>query len=200
MTKYSLPVYALGTLFFTTSILAAASSLLAVPISKRLGLIRTMVYTHLPSAILLAMIPIPDSSRIGTGFAVSFLIVRSLMASMDQAPRTAFLAAVMMPEERTAVMGVVNTIKTFSQGIGPFVTGWLGGKGRMGDAFFIAGLMKILYDLGLLMFFLRGKVSQRIKDGDNGGGFRYTSVPSEEGDVDEPDEAEILVSSDDESE
>lgn len=196
MTKYSLPVYVLGTLFFTTSILAAASSLLAVPISKRLGLIRTMVYTHLPSAILLAMIPIPDSSPIGTGFAVSFLSVRSLMASMDQAPRTAFLSAVMMPEERTAVMGVVNTIKTFSQGIGTFVTGWLGGKGRMGDAFFIAGLMKILYDLSLLMF-LRGKVSQRIKDGDNGEGFRYTSVQSEEGDA---DEAEFLVSSDDESE
>lgn len=157
-----------------------------------------MVYTHLPSAVLLCMIPIPGSSRVGTGFAMSFLILRSLMASMDQAPRTAFLAAVMMPEERTAVMGVVNTLKTFSQGIGPFVTGWLGEKGKMGVAFFIAGLMKIFYDLGLLTFFLRGGVSQRVKDGDRDQEVRYKSVQVEDGE--ELDEAVFLGSSDDESE
>lgn len=81
-------------------------------------------------------------------------------------------------------MGVVNTVKTFSQGVGPLVTGWLGGKGKMGVAFFIAGLMKISYDLGLLTFFLRGETSQRIKNGDQETG----------------EEAIFLVSSDDESE
>jgi len=124
-----------------------------------------------------------------------FLILRSLMASMDQAPRTAFLAAVMMPEERTAVMGVVNTLKTFAQGVGPFVTGWLGGIGKMGIAFFIAGLMKISYDLGLLAFFLGSGVSQRIKDGDRD---QYQGVRGEEG-AEELDEAVFLGSSDDES-
>lgn len=122
------------------------------------------------------------------------------MASMDQAPRTAFLAAVMMPEERTAVMGVVNTLKTFSQSAGPFVTGWLGGMGKMGVAFFIAGLMKICYDLGLLAFFLKSGVSQRVKDGDRDQEVRYKSVQSEEGDAEELDEAVFLGSSDDESE
>lgn len=128
-------------------------------------------------------------------------MVRSLMASMDQAPRTAFLSAVMMPDERTAVMGVVNTLKTFSQGAGPFVTGWLGAQGKMGVAFIIAGLMKIAYDLGLLSFFLFGGVSQRVRDGDRDQEVRYKSVQAEENDaLEELGEGVFLSSSDDESE
>ncbi|KAL7273108.1 hypothetical protein RUND412_004051 [Rhizina undulata] len=156
----------LGTLFFTTSILAAISSLFASPLSKRLGLIRTMVYTHLPSAIFLTLIPIPSYPS-GTWAAMLFLILRSTTSSMDQAPRTAFLAAVMLPEERTAVMGIVNTVKTLSQATGPVVTGVLGARGHLGVGFIVAGALKICYDLGLAGTLIWMKVGgERVRRGD----------------------------------
>ena len=80
-----------------------------------------MVFTHLPSAIFLAFIGIPSSLP----FAMLFLILRSCTQSMDVAPRSAFLAAVILPTERTAVMGVINVVKTSAQSLGPFATGLL---------------------------------------------------------------------------
>ncbi|KAI4140085.1 MAG: hypothetical protein L6R39_005961, partial [Caloplaca ligustica] len=103
-TKFSLPEGTLGTLFFTTSIIAALSNLVASSISKRIGLVKTMVFTHLPSAIFLALIPLPSNVRV----AMTFLVLRSCTQNMDQAPRQAFLAAAVLPSERTAVMGIVN--------------------------------------------------------------------------------------------
>lgn len=151
--KFSLPAGELGTLFFFTSIISAISSLLASAISKRIGLIKTMVLTHMPSAIFLALIPVPSN----VGLAMIFLVLRSSMASMDQAPRQAFLAAVVLPGERTAVMGVVNVVKTLSQSGGPVATGWLAGTNRFWVAFLIAGALKVSYDLSMLKMFLGHK-------------------------------------------
>ena len=85
---------------------------------------------------------------------------------MDQAPRSAFLSVVVLPEERTAVMGVVNTLKTLSQSCGPWLTGVLAQNDRFWVAFLIAGSLKAAYDLGLLTFFA-GKVHGK-KDRSNG--------------------------------
>ncbi|KAI9872790.1 MAG: hypothetical protein M1830_001189, partial [Pleopsidium flavum] len=87
--KFALAEGKLGTLFFVTNIISSASNLVASSIAKRIGLIKTMVFTHLPSAICLALIPLPSS----VGLAMTFLILRSSTQSMDQAPRQAFLAA-----------------------------------------------------------------------------------------------------------
>ena len=76
---------------------------------------------------------------------------------MDQAPRTAFLSAIVLPNERTVVMGVVNTLKTMSQSAGPLITGVLAGQNHFWVAFVAAGSMKAAYDLGLLTFFLNTK-------------------------------------------
>lgn len=108
-----------------------------------------MVFTHLPSAIFLALIPIPSSLPIAT----LFLILRSCTQSMDVAPRSAFLAAVVLPHERTAVMGIINVVKTASQSLGPFITGVLAGKGLFWVAFVAAGSLKATYDLGMLAVF-----------------------------------------------
>ena len=151
--KFSLPEGQLGTLFFVTNIVSASSSLIASAISKRIGLIKTMVLTHLPSAVFLALIPIPSN----VGLAMTFLILRSSMQSMDQAPRQAFLAAVVLPSERTAVMGVVNVVKTLSQSGGPLTTGWLAGIDKFWISFLIAGALKVSYDLGMLKIFLGHK-------------------------------------------
>lgn len=148
--KFGLSEGDLGTLFFITNIISSISSLVASSISKRIGLIKTMVFTHMPSACFLALIPFPDS----LAPSILFLFLRSSMASMDQAPRQAFLAAAVLPNERTAVMGVVNVVKTLSQSGGPVATGSLGGAGKFWLAFLIAGTLKIGYDLAMLKMFL----------------------------------------------
>lgn len=108
-----------------------------------------MVFTHLPSAICLALIPIPSTLP----GALIFLIGRACTQVMDVAPRSAFLAAIVLPHERTAVMGTINVVKTCAQSMGPVITGILGTKNHFWVAFVAAGSLKATYDLGLLAVF-----------------------------------------------
>jgi predicted MFS family arabinose efflux permease len=121
----------------------------AASLAKRLGLIQAMVATHLPSSIFLALLPVPS----GLPLTICLLVGRSVLSSMDQAPRSAFLSLIVLPEERTAVMGVVNILKTLAQSSGPSVTGILAGHGHFWVAFVVAGSLKAAYDLMLLAFF-----------------------------------------------
>jgi len=147
--KYNLQEGKLGSLFFVTSIIASISMLLASSIAKRFGNIKTMVFTHLPSSALLALIPIPNSLAL----SMTFLILRSCTQSMDTAPRSAFIAAVVLPNERTAVMGLFNITKTSAMTLGPTITGILASKGWIWIAFVAAGTLKVTYDLGMLAVF-----------------------------------------------
>jgi len=147
--KFALQEGYLGSLFFTTSIISAASTLVAASIAKRIGNVKTMAFTHLPSAICLALIGIPSSLPL----AMVFLIGRACTQSMDVAPRSAFLAAIVLPQERTAVMGAVNVVKTSASSLGPLVTGMLAGSDLFWVAFLTAGVLKACYDLGLLAVF-----------------------------------------------
>lgn len=147
--KFDLQEGKLGSLFFVTSIIAAVSMLLASSIAKRFGNVKTMVFTHLPSSIFLALIPIPNSLPL----AMTFLILRSCTQSMDVAPRSAFIAAVVLPNERTAVMGLFNITKTSAMTLGPTITGILANKGLIWIAFVTAGTLKATYDLGMLAVF-----------------------------------------------
>ncbi|KAL8919035.1 MAG: hypothetical protein Q9208_007001 [Pyrenodesmia sp. 3 TL-2023] len=162
-TKFSLPEGTLGTLFFVTSIIAALSNLVASSISKRIGLVKTMVFTHLPSAIFLALIPLPSNLVP----AMTFLVLRSCTQNMDQAPRQAFLAAAVLPSERTAVMGVVNVVRTLSQSGGPVVTGWLAGMKKFWVAFLVAGGLKAGYDLAMLKLFLGYRSREEMEGADD---------------------------------
>ena len=85
---------------------------------------------------------------------IVLLVARSVLSSMDQAPRSAFLSAVVLTEERTAVMGIVNTVKTMSQSSGPLITGALASGKRFWIAFVIAGSLKASYDLAMLSMFV----------------------------------------------
>lgn len=76
---------------------------------------------------------------------------------MDVAPRSAFLAAVVLPNERTAVMGTINVVKTFSQSLGPLITGVLASNKLFWVAFVMAGSLKATYDLGMLAVFANHK-------------------------------------------
>lgn len=151
--RFGLPSGQLGTLFFATSIIQALSVLVAASIAKRIGNVKTMVFTHLPSAICLAMIGIPSH----LGLAIMFVVLRSSTQSMDTAPRSAFLSAIVLPNERTAVMGMINVVKTASQSLGPAITGVLAGKDLFWVAFLLAGSLKAAYDIGMLITFVGHK-------------------------------------------
>lgn len=149
--KFHMPKSTLGDIMSVVWIMSSIGNVFASAISKRIGLVKTMVFTHLPSAIFLALLPAPSA----VWLTVILLVGRGLLASMDQAPRSAFLSKVVKAEERTAVMGIVNVVKTLSQSGGPTVTGILAGSDRFWIAFVVAGSMKASYDLGLLTFFLK---------------------------------------------
>ena len=147
--RYSLSESALGSIFFTTSIIAAGSMLLASSLAKRFGNVNTMVFTHLPSAVFLALIPMTDNVHV----SLLFLILRSCTQSMDGPPRSAFLAAILLPGERTAVMGWLNVVKSTAQSVSPMLTGVLADKKLFWVAFLCAGTLKACYDVGLLVLF-----------------------------------------------
>ena len=149
--KFHMPKSTLGDIMSVVWVMSSIGNVFASAISKRIGLVKTMVFTHLPSAIFLALFPAPNV----VWLTVVLLVARGTLASMDQAPRSAFLSKVVAAEERTAVMGIVNVVKTLSQSGGPTVTGILAGSGRFWIAFVVAGSMKASYDLGLLTFFLK---------------------------------------------
>lgn len=119
-----------------------------------------MVFTHLPSGLFLALMPIPSTLP----FALTFLILRACTQNMDVAPRMAFLAAVILPHERTAVMGLINVIKTMAQALGPLISGVLASRGIIGYTFVAAGLLKASYDLGMLAVFAGHKTHEERAD------------------------------------
>ena len=158
--KFNIQQSTLGTIISAASLMSSLGNIFASSISKRIGFINTMVFTHLPSAVFLTLLPAPHSLAL----TIIFLVARASLASMDQAPRTAFLSAVVLPHERTAVMGVVNTVKTTAQSGGPIITGVLASGGNFGTAFVVAGLLKAGYDLGLLYIFSETKVRGNADD------------------------------------
>ncbi|GIJ87147.1 hypothetical protein Asppvi_006051 [Aspergillus pseudoviridinutans] len=156
--KFSLPEGELGSIFFTTSLISAGSMLVASSIAKRIGNVKTMVFTHLPSAICLALIPVPSALPA----ALTFLVLRACSQSMDVAPRSAFLAAALPPEKRTAIMGAINVVKTCSQSLGPLITGVLANHDLFGASFTLAGILKAIYDIGMLISFAGRERAQRM--------------------------------------
>lgn len=167
MTGYSLTVYymdqkfhqsksRLGDITSASYFLSSCSSIFAGPLSRRLGLINTMVFTHLPSSAAVLLFPIPSS----VFFAVALFFVRTGLNNMDQAPRSAFIAAVVKLEERTAVMGITTMLRTLAATAGPSVTGLLAGNKRFWIAFVAAGSLRICYDLGLWAMFVNMKLHQ----------------------------------------
>lgn len=95
---------------------------------------------------------------------IVLFFIRTSMNNMDQAPRSAFIAAVVKPEELTAVMGITGTLRTLSSTIGPSITGVLAGNDQFWIAFVIAGLLRIGYDLGLFAMFVNMKLYTHEKN------------------------------------
>ena len=186
MTPYSLTVYymdqkfdlaksALGDITSISYFLSSCSTVFAGPLSRRLGLINTMVFTHLPSSAALLFFPLPR----GIYLTVTLFFLRTGLNNMDQAPRSAFIAAVVKSEERTAVMGITSMLRTLAAAAGPSVTGILAGNDRFWIAFVAAGALRISYDLGLWAMFVNMKLHQQ-EEKDNGKANPRKSADEEE--------------------
>lgn len=154
--KFDISESYLGSIFFITGTVASFGSLGGSSIAKRLGPLVTMVVTHLPSSTILGLLPLPNTA----GLTLLLLVIRSCTCNMDVAPRQAFLSAVVLKEERTAVMGLVNVVKTAAQILGPFTTGYLAQQGSQWICFVIASALKVSYDLGILATFLKVKLNR----------------------------------------
>ena len=143
---------ALGTLFFGVNILSGFSALASARLAKRIGLINTMVFTHIPANLLVLLVPFMPT----LGMAMVVLLARAMLQQMDVAPRQAYVMAVVKPDERSAAAGVTNLGKTIGAALAPSIAGRIMSiPGWGGTPFLAAGLVKILYDLAIYRGFRR---------------------------------------------
>lgn len=148
--KFHMAQGKLGSIMSGAWFVSSISSLFASAISKRIGPVKTMAFTSIPAAMFLGLLPAPSSLAV----TIVLLVARACLSQMDQAPRSTFISAVFLAEERTAVMGVFNTLKTAAQSAGPTITGFLAGSNRFWIAFAAAGALKASYNVGLLAMFV----------------------------------------------
>ncbi len=140
----------LGAAFFAVGILQALSFQIAVRLAGRIGLLNTMVFTHLPSNVLLALIPLAPTEA--TAFALLF--ARYALSQMDVPTRQAYVVGVVEPEERTAAAAYTNTARYVTRPLGPLVAAPIM-QVSLGAPFAIAGALKSVYDLSLYALFRR---------------------------------------------
>lgn len=146
----------LGDVTAISYLLAAFSSVFAGPLARRIGLINTMVFTHVPSSAAVFFFGLPSHFWM----SIVLLFIRAGLNNMDQAPRAAFIAAVVKPEERTAVMGITSILRTLAAMIGPSITGLLASGDRFWIAFLAAGALRLAYDFELYAMFVNMKLHQ----------------------------------------
>jgi predicted MFS family arabinose efflux permease len=140
----------MGLVFFGVGLLQAASSVAAGWLGDRIGLLNTMVFSHLPSNLLLAAVPLAPSLPI----AILLLLGRSALSQMDVPARQAYLAALVDPAERTAAAGYTNAARHLVRPAGPALASLSMGMAA-GLPFFVAGGLKVAYDLALFFTFRR---------------------------------------------
>jgi predicted MFS family arabinose efflux permease len=151
--KFGTSHQTLAIVFLAIGFIQAVSFQIAVRISHRIGLLRTMVFTHLPSNILLAAIAFAPTFAV----ALVLLLARYVLSQMDVPARQAYVAVVVDPSERTAAAAYTNTARYVTRPVGPLVGGaamtlWIGAP------FLIGGMAKTVYDLGLYALFRRARI------------------------------------------
>ena len=151
--RFDLSVEVAGTIFFWTGVLAAASFLAAPAIARRIGLINTMVFTHLPANIFCVLVPFMPTLPL----AVLFLLLRAALSSMDVPARSSYVMAVVSPSERPAAAGVTAVPRSLAAAVSPAIAGYLLTLSTFGWPLVICGALKIAYDLTLLGMFRKVK-------------------------------------------
>jgi MFS family permease len=136
----------LGSIFFGANILAGLSALTAAWVASKIGLIRTMVFTHIPSNILLILVPLMPNLAL----AIVLLLLRFSISQMDVPTRQSYTMAVVAPDERSAAAGITGIARTTGASLSPVFTGpLLANAALLNLPFFLSGGLKIVYDLML---------------------------------------------------
>ena len=142
--KFGIDLATLGGIFFGTTLLSGLSALAAVPLARRFGLLNTMVFTHLPSNVLLMLVPLMPT----LWSAVGVLLARHLISQMDVPTRQSYVNAIVPAAERSAANGITTTIRQIGTALGPLAAGPLMGIPALaGWCFVISGGLKSAYDL-----------------------------------------------------
>ncbi|MGH2599985.1 MAG: MFS transporter [Dehalococcoidia bacterium] len=149
--RYGASVEVMGLVFFAVGLLQAASSVVAGRLGGRIGLLNTMVFTHLPSNLLLAAIPLSPSLPV----ALTLLVARAALSQMDVPARQAYVVTMVDPAESTAAAAYTNTARYVARPIAPVAAGVLMQHAWIGLPFLIGGGVKIAYDLTLYVLFRR---------------------------------------------
>jgi MFS family permease len=148
--RFGVEPQTLGVLFFAANVLAGLSALVASRLANRIGLINTMVVTHLPSNVLLILIPLMPTLTL----ASIVLLVRFSISQMDVPTRQSYVMAVVSPHERSAASGITGVARTTGAALSPMLAGLLFARpSLMNVPFFIAGTLKIAYDVWLFRAF-----------------------------------------------
>jgi MFS family permease len=158
--KYGVESGILGSIFFSANVLAGVSALLAVRISQKFGLINTMVFTHIPSNILLMLVPLMPNLPL----AIAVLLLRFSISQMDVPTRQSYTMAVVAPDERSAASGVTSIARSVGASLSPALTGlFFSIPGLFSIPFFLCGGLKIIYDLLLYRSFQTMKPPEEIR-------------------------------------
>src|SRR4051812_34470096 len=146
--KYHASPATLGLVFFGVALIQTASFLIAPRLAERFGLLRTMVFTHLPSNVVLMCIPFAPNLHV----AVALLFARTALSQMDVPTRQAYVMALVEPEERTPAAAYTNTARYLTRPLGAIAAGAAQSIG-LGAPLVIAGTIKSIYDLALWRWF-----------------------------------------------
>jgi MFS family permease len=157
--RFGTSLATLAVLFFGANLLSALSFLAAAPLARRFGLLNTMVFTHLPSNVLLALVAFAPSFPLGGGL----LLLRQLLSQMDVPTRQAYTMALVDPAERTAAASVTSLARSLGSSTTPVVAGLLlqGPLLVLGIPFILAGVLKAAYDLTLWSIFRRVQLREK---------------------------------------
>ncbi len=152
-TKFGVDLTTLSMVFSVAGVLTAISFFFATKIADKIGLINTMVFTHIPSNIFLILVAIAPTFHI----ALALYLVRMSLSQMDVPTRQAYIVAVVEENERMAAAGITNTSRNIAQSISPSITGAIIHSLWFSAPFVIGGLLKIIYDMGIYINFRKTK-------------------------------------------
>jgi MFS family permease len=140
--RWGLSPATLGLLFFWVGVLSGLSLLAASWMARRIGLLNTMVFTHLPSNVLLVLVPLAPAAWL----AVLLFLARMSVSQMDVPTRRSYTMAIVDPDERTAAAGITNVARTAASAVSPLLSGLALGAGALALPFLLAGGLKVVYD------------------------------------------------------
>lgn len=152
-TRYPESREVLGIIFFAAGVLTAFSFLVAARLGERIGLLETMVFTHIPSNVLLILVPLAPTFPL----ALAAYLGRMALSQMDVPTRQAYLAGIVAREERTAANAATTAARNTTQAMGPVAAGAAIAAAGLGVPFFIGGGIKLLYDASIFAAFRRIK-------------------------------------------